>query len=117
MATEVWVKAAGLMTIPTALARLVNPVDDFVFAVALAELDFELQFGAGAPARRLDVGQRLMPVDRGLALAEQVEVRPVQDVDDAAHDKRPPHRPAGAQPPTKNPRDTGRRVAAYTGTR
>ena len=44
-ATEVWVKAAGLIDMPAGhAARLVNPVDHFIFAVALAEVQFELQF-------------------------------------------------------------------------
>src|SRR4051794_30169122 len=66
-----------------ALARLVDPVDQLELGVALAELDLELQLGADLAALRLDVGERLVAVDRRLALAEQVEVRPVQDIDDA----------------------------------
>ena len=40
-----------------ASARRVDPVDDLVFAVALAELDVELKLGPEAAAVRLDVGQ------------------------------------------------------------
>ena len=69
----------------SAAAASMNPVDDLVFAVRLAELDFELKLGPDAAAIRLDVGQRLPAVDLGLALAEQVEVWAVQDGDDAAH--------------------------------
>jgi hypothetical protein len=48
MAIEVKVKAAGLMTMPAALVdRLVDPADDLVFGVGLAELDL-----AGPPRSR-----------------------------------------------------------------
>ena len=76
------------MTIAAApLARLVDPVDQLVFAVALAELDRQTELGCGAAAERLDVGERLAAVDLRLALAEQVEVRPVENGDGAAHGK------------------------------
>src|SRR3954447_24662721 len=67
------------------ITRLVNPVDDLVFAVALAELDFQLQLGCQRPARRLDIGEGFAPVDLRLAFAEQVEVGTVEDVDETAH--------------------------------
>ena len=67
------------------LARLVDPVDDLVLAVRLVESDLEAEFARHRPAVALDVGQRLVAVDVRLALAEQVEVRTVQDVDEAAH--------------------------------
>ena len=41
-----------------ALARLVDPVDELVFAVALAEVDGQAMLGGGAAAERLDVGER-----------------------------------------------------------
>ena len=66
-------------------ARFVDPVDDLVFAVALMEADVEPVLAGYAPAFRLHVGQGLVAVDCGLALAEQVQVRTVQDVDQAAH--------------------------------
>ena len=43
IATEVWVKAAGLIDDAARdLARLVDPVDDLVLAVALVEAQLEL---------------------------------------------------------------------------
>jgi hypothetical protein len=69
----------------SALAAAVDPVDDLVFAVALMELDRELELGAHAPAFGLHVRQGLAAVDLRLALAEQVEIGPVQDDDDSAH--------------------------------
>ena len=68
-----------------ALARAVNPVDDLVFAIALMELDRKPEFVADAAAVRLDVGKRLVAVDLGLALAEQIEIGAVQDHDDRIH--------------------------------
>ena len=50
-----------------ASAASMNPVDDLVFAVALAELDREPEFGSDAAAVRLDVGQRLAAIDLRLA--------------------------------------------------
>jgi hypothetical protein len=63
--------------------RRVDPVDDLVLGVRLVEADLEPDLGPEPPAVGLDVGERLAPVDLGLALAEQVQVRSVQDIDDA----------------------------------
>ena len=80
-----------------ASAASMDPVDDLVFAVALAELDLEPELGPYAAAVRLDVGQRLAAVNLRLALAEQIEIGAVQDGDDGLtailpsimHDGRP----------------------------
>src|SRR5262249_17720506 len=68
-----------------ALARLVNPVDQLKLRVGLAEFDLQSQLSTRAPALSLYVGQRLASVDFGLALAEQVQVGAVQNIDDRVH--------------------------------
>ena len=62
-----------------ALPRLVDPVDDLVFAVALVEAEAELQLRRQRAAGGLDVGESLVPVDMRLALAQKIEVRTVED--------------------------------------
>ena len=85
-ATDVWVKARGIDDDAAGgLARLVDPVDEFVFAVALEEAKFELQFGAERAAIALDVVEGLAAVNLWLALAEQIEIGAVEKIDDAAH--------------------------------
>src|SRR4051794_16229464 len=67
------------------LARFVNPVNQFVFPVGLVKADVEVQFLGQFPAISLNICQRLMAIDVRLALAKQVEVRPVEDEYEAAH--------------------------------
>src|SRR5690242_17520330 len=67
------------------LTSLVDPVDDLVLSIALVELDVEIKLPCHAPAIHLDVRESLIPIDRRLALSQQVQVGAVQDVDDAAH--------------------------------
>ena len=83
IATEVWVKAAGLMTMPAAfLARLVDPADELVLGVALVEAAASSpSASAVSAAERLDVGEGLAAVDLRLARAEQVQVGSVQHED------------------------------------
>ena len=86
MATDVWVKAAGLMMMPAARSRAaMNPFDDLIFAIALMELDLEPELAADAAAIRLDLGERLTAINFRLALPEQVEIGTVQDSDDRVH--------------------------------
>ena len=63
-------KAAG------GLARLVDPVDDLVFAVALVEAQLELELIRQLAAVRLDIGQGLVAVDLGLTLAQRFRLGP-----------------------------------------
>src|SRR3954470_16376852 len=67
------------------LPSLVNPVDDLVFTVALVEADIERQLLRNLSAFCLHVGERLATVDVWLALAEQIEVRPVQHENQTTH--------------------------------
>src|SRR5512141_265386 len=67
------------------LARCVDPVDDFVLAVALMEVDLQLQFFSQRAAIALDIGQRFAPVNFRLAFAEQVEIWSVQYIDETTH--------------------------------
>src|ERR1700745_234251 len=66
-------------------ARLVNPVDQLKLGIGLAEFDVQSQLSRRAPALGLYVGQRLVSVDFGFALAEQVQVGAVQNIDDRVH--------------------------------
>ena len=67
------------------LPRFVNPVDDLVLGIALVKRDFEPELLPDTAAIGLDVREGFIAVDRGLALAEEVQVGTVQDVDDTAH--------------------------------
>ena len=89
IATDVWVKAAGLMTMPAARPRA-SWIQSMISYSRLLWWNSMSSPSSRAEraAVRLDVGQRLAPVDFRLALAEQVEVGPVQDDDDAAHGDR-----------------------------
>src|SRR3984957_631960 len=75
-----------------ALASVMNPADDLVFAIALMKLDRKPKLTADTAAVRFDVGQRLAAVDLRLALAGQIEIRAVQDNDDRIHAISPPLR-------------------------
>src|SRR6185312_10021862 len=78
-----------------AVDRLVDPSDELRLAVGLTELE---RCRAGlAPALRLDLGERRRAVDRGLAGAEAIEVRPVQHVDRTCR-TRGSHAPRRAHP-------------------
>ena len=66
-------------------ARLVDPVDDLVFAVALVEAEVQAQLGGQRPAVPLHVGQGLVALDVRLPLAQQVQVGAVEYEDEAAH--------------------------------
>ena len=61
IATEVWVNAPGLMTMPEALSRLVDPVDDLAFVVGLVRADVRPRSLASACAFRLDIGHVVRP--------------------------------------------------------
>src|SRR6516164_4825707 len=69
-------------------ARLLDPVDELAFMVALPEIDLEAKCpGAGGTAL-LDVAERVMPVYRRIAHPEQVQIGAVQDKND--RQARPP---------------------------
>jgi hypothetical protein len=63
----------------------VDPVDDLVFAVRLAEAKFKSVLSGDLAAIGLDISKSFVPVDVRLALAEEIEVGAIQDVDDATH--------------------------------
>src|SRR5271163_1905103 len=66
-------------------SRLVNPVDDLVFAVGLVKAKLKSELGGELAAVSLNIGKRLVTVDVRLSLAEQIEVGTVQNVDDTTH--------------------------------
>lgn len=57
---------------------LVQPLEELALVVGLPEVDLQAQFLAGGDAQVGEVGERLGAVDRGLPLAEPVEVGAVQ---------------------------------------
>jgi hypothetical protein len=63
----------------------VNPVDDLVFAIALAEFDIEFQLRGDFPAIVFDILERIVTIDVRLALPEQIEIGTIENVDKAAH--------------------------------
>ena len=67
------------------LTRLVDPVNDLEFRIALAELDRKVEFRRKGPALSFDIGERLVPIDVRLALAQKIQVRAVENVDAATH--------------------------------
>src|SRR4029077_21102388 len=58
---------------------LLQEVDDLAFVVGLEEIDLHTELSRFVANRVNQVGQRLRPVDVGLALAEQVQVGSVDD--------------------------------------
>src|SRR5262249_9599049 len=67
------------------LTRLVDPVDDLEFRIALPELDRKVELRRKGSALSLNIGERLVPIDVRLALAEKIQVRTVENVDGATH--------------------------------
>ena len=61
--------------------RFLDPVDQFAFAVRLAEDNIETEALGGLAAKLFHVGKRRAPVFLRLARAEQVHVRPVENVE------------------------------------
>src|SRR3954469_14059481 len=70
-------------------ARLVEPVDQRCFGIGLAKVDDEPELLSLRNAERLDVGERVAPVDFRLPDAEQVQVRPIEDQDRLRHQRSP----------------------------
>src|ERR1700730_10563652 len=66
-------------------SRLVNPVDDLVFTIRLVKAKLKSELFGKLPAIGLDVGKGFVTVDVRLALAQQIQVRTVQHVDDSTH--------------------------------
>jgi hypothetical protein len=67
------------------LPRLLDPVDHLVLAVGLAEFEGKAMTRGDLAARGLNVGQGLGTVDVRFALAQQIQVGPVQQVDSLGH--------------------------------
>jgi len=62
-----------------AAAGVLDPGDEFAFVIGLAEVDFGVEFGCAGPDEAFDVRERVASVDFGLAGAEEIEVRSVQE--------------------------------------
>jgi hypothetical protein len=60
------------------------PVDELEFRIALAEIDRLVALLSDAATFSLYIGERLVTVDLGLALAEQIQIGSVENVDNAA---------------------------------
>ena len=67
-------------------ARLMDQVDQLTFVVGLGENDLHIKFLRHIAAHGLNIGQRIGTINLRLALPQQVQVRPVQNVDRLAHD-------------------------------
>ena len=67
------------------LARLLDPVHQLPLMVRLVAGHRHAQFGRQTRQRRLDIGQRLAPVNLGLALTQKVQVRAIQNKDRLGH--------------------------------
>jgi len=67
------------------VARLMNPVDDLAFPVGLQQRDRKTELRADGGAVAGYIVQRGSAINLGLALAQKVQVRPVQDIDRFAH--------------------------------
>ena len=74
------------------LSIVMNDVDEGAFMIALRELDVEAASTRSGDAATLDVGKGVGAVELRFALAEQVEVRPVEDDDRGAHRASMPRR-------------------------
>jgi hypothetical protein len=89
-------ETGGIDDDPSRLPRLLNPVDHLVLTVGLAEFEGKAVAGGDLAARGLDVGQGLGSIDVRLALAQKIQVGPVQQIDGLGHprsssDARPPN--------------------------
>ena len=71
-------EAAGIHDRGVEVAPL-EPVDEGALVVRLEEGDIDAEVGRPGGDAGIDLGQRLPAVDRRLAGAQQVEVRPVKD--------------------------------------
>ena len=60
---------------------LLNPGDNFPFGVGLSEVHLGPERGGTLAHLGFNVGESGVPVDIGFALAEEVEVRPIEDED------------------------------------
>lgn len=58
---------------------LLNPTDQFTFKIGLSELDPGLQFGGPLAHFCLNVSQSHTAINRRLALAQQIQIRSVQE--------------------------------------
>ena len=67
------------------LVRLVHPVDQHAFVVALAEVCRQAELARLCRAGCVDLGQGGGAVNVGLARAEQVEVGAVEDEEGVGH--------------------------------
>src|SRR4051812_32043672 len=54
--------------------RLVNPVDDLVFAVRLVKADFKSKLAGDLATVGLDIGKSFVTIDVRLPLAQKIEV-------------------------------------------
>src|SRR5262249_1125094 len=66
-------------------ARLLHPIDELAFVIALPEIDGESERLGTLLRLRLDIGQGRVPVDFRLAGAQKVQIRTVQDEDGLSH--------------------------------
>src|SRR6266481_3990021 len=83
IATDEWVNAAGLITMPHATS--LASIDDLVFTVRLVKAKVKSKLSGDLAAIGLDSGKSFVTVDVGLAFAEQIQVGTVQHVDDTVH--------------------------------
>ena len=77
--------AAGIDDDAGEAVRLLDPVDELPLAVALAEIDLEIERGGAGRGAPLDVGQGRRAVDFRFAQAEPVEVGAVEDEELGGH--------------------------------
>ena len=70
-----------------ALRRLLDPIDQFAFRVALPEIDAEAEAFGLSRTQSLDVGERLAAVDFRLAAAQHIQVGAVEYQDRVRHDR------------------------------
>ncbi len=94
------VSPPGFRTNPSAapLQRR-QAVDELALVIRLKALDREPELSAERRGLAHDLGERLPPVDLGLALPEEVQVRPIQDPDARRLNARHGSLGAGLRPP------------------
>jgi hypothetical protein len=63
-----------------------NPINDLIFSVRLMEIDLKFQVPGQRATIPLHIGERLVAVDMRLTLAKQIEVGPIEDINEATHD-------------------------------
>ena len=60
--------------------RILNPINQLTFVIALQKVDFQAMLRPKIAARLLDLRQCLFPVNLWLTSTKQIQIRTIQDI-------------------------------------